>query len=154
MFMLPRICRTDSYSCCSNHAASPSRRVVTCPTPFFSNAEQSCTQSAPVIMALTASSTEWTPPLAAREQVTFAGYDGEPSQPEQELTRIGEMEPRDGLQVFDVKVGLVKPVQQDQAVGPCRLQVAGKVRQRGVKGRELHAHGNAARFSSLSSTRR
>ena len=69
--------------------------------------------------------------------------DRHPMQPREQLMRLAQMQPGHNLQRFDVEIGLIETVEENQRIGPGAIQPFGNVRNRAEIGREFHRNGNA-----------
>ena len=76
--------------------------------------------------------------MTASEPLDLAREDSQPAQPQEQLVRAGEIEPRLDLEILGVDVGLVEAVEDHEAVGAGPLDPLRQVRERRIEGRELH----------------
>jgi hypothetical protein len=137
--MLPRIWATDSYSCSSIHWRISDSTVARCLMPWRSRAEASVVTAAPAMSILRASVARCTPLVAARSALTgrreWRSSAGKPHGHGRAQQDVGHH-----LEVLQVDVRLVKPVEQHQAVGARLIQALGHVGEVGEERAQLDRH--------------
>ena len=80
---------------------------------------------------------------AGERRLHLGRQHGEPDEAQRQLGRAREVDLAADLQLLDVDVGLVEPVEEHEAVGARLVELRGEVGERGVVRGELHRHRDA-----------
>ena len=144
--MLPRICSSDAYSCSSAQRVNSRLRYAQMRGAMLEQRRDHLDGVGARHDGLHGVD-RLVHAAAHRERAAQAAEEhGQPSQPEQQLRRVREVQARRRLEVLGIDVGLVEPVEQDEAGGAEAIELPGEVRHRRVERRELHGQGDRDRL--------
>ena len=113
------------------------RRAAAAPKPIW-------VTEAPAIVLFTTSTAVCTPPAIARDPRMRPARAAVASQAEREIAGIRERQRADDLELFDVDVGVVEPLEKNETVSTRPVELAGEIGERRLHRRELDRDGNAA----------
>ena len=100
---------------------------------------------APTMSSFTTSSALWTPPVAARLSLYAPEKNSDPGQRQAKSLRRAQQDIRTDFQFFQINIGLVEAIEENQRVCAGFVQTMGHVRQVAEERAELDRHWNRDR---------